>query len=106
MGISPRTRVITRRGRNNLQLKQHGKREFIKALEAVSADGFVFQSYLIGKTRYQPQEGVRSPARDAVLGGLQKCRIVPYTTTLEPSSAKSQTLSASRAPPVTCEFLL
>ena len=49
MGISPRTRVITRRGKKNPRIKQDGKRECITALEAVSADGFVFPSYLIGK---------------------------------------------------------
>ena len=49
MGISPRTRVITRRGKKNPRIKQDGKREFTTALEAVSADGFVFPPYLIGK---------------------------------------------------------
>ena len=49
MGISPRTHVITYRGKKNPRIKQDGKREFITALEAVSADGFVFSSYLISK---------------------------------------------------------
>ena len=49
MGISPRTRCVTKRGRNNPRVKQDGKREFITALEAVSADGFVFPSFLIAK---------------------------------------------------------
>jgi hypothetical protein len=49
MGISPRTKVVTRRGKNNPPTKQDGKREFIPALEAVSADGFVFPPYPIGK---------------------------------------------------------
>ena len=49
MGVAPRTRVITRRGKKNPRVKQDGKREFITALEAVSADGFLFPSYLIGK---------------------------------------------------------
>ncbi|KAF8536329.1 hypothetical protein BDD12DRAFT_748815, partial [Trichophaea hybrida] len=42
MGISPRTRVVTRRGKKNPQVNQDGKREFITALEAVSADGFLY----------------------------------------------------------------
>ena len=33
----------------NPHVKQDGKRDFITALEAVSADGFLFPSYLIGK---------------------------------------------------------
>ena len=49
MGISPRMRCITKRGRKNPRVKQDGKREFITALEAVSADGFVFPSFLIAK---------------------------------------------------------
>ncbi|KAF8241457.1 DDE-domain-containing protein, partial [Wilcoxina mikolae CBS 423.85] len=49
MGISPRTKVVTRRGKKNPRIKQDGKREFIPALEEVSADGFVFTPYLIGK---------------------------------------------------------
>jgi len=48
MGISPRTKVVTRRGKKNPQIKQDGKREFITALEAVSADGSVFPAYLRG----------------------------------------------------------
>ena len=44
MGISPRTRCVTKRGRKNPRVKQGGKREFITALEAVSAHGFVFPS--------------------------------------------------------------
>lgn len=42
MGVSPRTRVITRWGKRNLRVKQYGKREFITALEAVSAGEFLF----------------------------------------------------------------
>jgi hypothetical protein len=49
MGISPRTKVVTRQGKKNPGIKQDSKREFITALEAVSADGFVFPPYLIGK---------------------------------------------------------
>ena len=49
MGIAPRTRVITQWGKKNVRVKQDGKRDFITALEAVSADGFVFPPYLIGK---------------------------------------------------------
>jgi hypothetical protein len=49
MGISPRTMVVTRWGKKHPRIKQDGKREFIPALEAVSADGFVFPPYLIGK---------------------------------------------------------
>ena len=36
-------------GKENPHVKQDGKRDFITALEAVSADGFVFPPYLIGK---------------------------------------------------------
>ena len=43
MGVSPRTRGLTRGGKS--RVKQHGKRDFITALEAVSADGFAFPSY-------------------------------------------------------------
>ena len=43
MGVAPKTRV-TRRGKKNIRVKQDGKREFITALEAVSADGFPFPS--------------------------------------------------------------
>ena len=46
MGVAPRTRVITRRGNKNPRVKQDGKREFITALEAVSADGFISLSIL------------------------------------------------------------
>ena len=49
VGLSPRTRVITRRGKKNPHVKQDGKRDSITALEAVSADGFVFPPYLISK---------------------------------------------------------
>ena len=48
MGAAPKTRV-TRLGKKTLRVKQDGKREFITALEAVSADGFPFPSYPIGK---------------------------------------------------------
>jgi len=50
MGISPRTKVITRRGKKNPHLTQSGKREVITGLEAVSADGLIFPPYLIGKS--------------------------------------------------------
>jgi len=49
MGYSKRTKVITRRGRKNPRVKQSGKREFITAVEAVTADGFVFPPLLIEK---------------------------------------------------------
>ena len=49
MGISPQTRCIIKRGRKNPCVKQDGKWEFITALEAVLADGFVFPSFLIAK---------------------------------------------------------
>lgn len=48
MGISPRARV-TRQGKKDPRIKQGSKREFTTSLETVSADGFVFPSYLIGK---------------------------------------------------------
>jgi len=49
MGISPRTKVITRQGKKNPRVTHSGKRKFITRLEAVSADGFIFPPYLIGK---------------------------------------------------------
>ena len=49
MGVAPRTRVLTRRGKKNPFVNQDGKRDFITAPEGVSADGFLFPSYLIGK---------------------------------------------------------
>ena len=49
MGVVPRTRVLTHRGKKNPRVKQDGKRDFITALEAVSVDRFLFPSYLIGK---------------------------------------------------------
>ena len=42
-------RVIARRSKRNPRIREGGKRELFNALEAVSADGFLFQSYLIGK---------------------------------------------------------
>ena len=59
MGVSPWTRDITRRGEKP-RIKQHGKRDFITALEAVSADGFAFLSYLIGEGSSFIEEGTRS----------------------------------------------
>jgi len=49
MGYSKRTKVLTRRGRKNPRVKQDGNREFITAIEAVAADGYVFPSFLIEK---------------------------------------------------------
>ena len=49
MGVARKTRVVTCRGKKNLRVKQDGKREFITTLETVSADGFPFPSYPIGK---------------------------------------------------------
>jgi len=49
MGISQSTKVITRRGKMNPCVTQSGKREFITELEALSAHGFIFPPYLIGK---------------------------------------------------------
>jgi len=49
MGISPRTEVITRRGKKNPHVTQSGKCKRITGLEAVSADGCIFPPYLIGK---------------------------------------------------------
>lgn len=49
MGYSKRTKVITQRGRKNPRVKQDGSREFVTAMEAVLADGYVFPSFLIEK---------------------------------------------------------
>ena len=68
MGISPRTCCITKRGRKNPRVKQDGKREFITALEAVSADGFVFPSFLIAKGskhRFDWYKNVHEEDKDA-----------------------------------------
>ena len=51
MEMAPRTRVATRRGKKNPRAKQGGKRGFIAALRAVSADGFPPPSYLNGNGR-------------------------------------------------------
>jgi len=48
MGISPCTKVITRRGKKNPRVTQSGNRELITGLEAVSADGFIFLHYFNG----------------------------------------------------------
>ena len=48
VGYSKRTRVITRRGQKNSRV-QDGSREFITVIEAVTADGDVFPSFLIEK---------------------------------------------------------
>jgi hypothetical protein len=49
MGISPCTKEITRWGKKNPRGTDSGKRKFFTGLEAVSPDGFIFPSYLIGK---------------------------------------------------------
>ena len=49
LGFSARTRVITRKGKKRPYVKQDGKREMVTALEAVSADGYVFPSFIISK---------------------------------------------------------
>jgi len=49
VGYSKRTRALTRQGRKNPRVKQDGNREFITAVEAAAADGYVFPSFLIGK---------------------------------------------------------
>jgi len=51
MGCSKRTKVLTRRGRKNPRVKQNGTREFITAVEAVAADGYMFPSFLIEKSK-------------------------------------------------------
>jgi hypothetical protein len=49
MGISPSTKVITRRGKNNTRVTQSGTRKLITGLKAVSPDDFSCPHYLISK---------------------------------------------------------
>jgi len=49
MGYSKRTKVVTGRGQENYRVRQDGTREFITAIEAVTADGYMFPSFLIEK---------------------------------------------------------
>jgi len=53
MGISPWTKIVTCKGRKNTLVKLDGKQEFISALQTVSADGFIFPSFLIAKRAVQ-----------------------------------------------------
>ena len=68
MGISPQTCCIIKQGRKNPCIKQDGKREFITALDAVLADGFVFPSFLIAKGvkhRFNWYKNVHEEDKDA-----------------------------------------
>jgi len=49
LGISSKTKVITRRGKKNPYVKQHGEREMVTLVEAVTAHGYIFPTFLITK---------------------------------------------------------
>lgn len=49
MGYSAKTKVITQRGKKNPFVKQHGAREMITLVEAVTASGYVFPTFMITK---------------------------------------------------------
>ena len=49
LGYSAKTKVITQRGRKNPYVKQDGKHEMLTLVEAVSANGFLFPTFLITK---------------------------------------------------------
>jgi hypothetical protein len=49
LGYSSMSKVITRRGKKTPYVRQHGKRELVTLVEAVSADGYVFPTFLITK---------------------------------------------------------
>jgi len=49
LGYSAKPKVITRQGKKAPHVKQHGQREMVTLLEAVSADGYVFPSFLVTK---------------------------------------------------------
>jgi hypothetical protein len=49
LGISSKTKVLTRRGQKNPYVKQHGEREMITLVEAVTAHGYVYPTFLITK---------------------------------------------------------
>jgi len=49
VGYAKHTKVITRRGWKNPWVKQHGSHKFVTAVEAVSADGYIFPSFIFEK---------------------------------------------------------
>ena len=49
LGYSAKTKVLTRHGRKNPRVKQHGKRELLTAMEAVAANGYVYTPMIIAK---------------------------------------------------------
>jgi hypothetical protein len=49
LGYSSKSKVITRRGKKTPYVRQHGKRELVTLVKAVSADGYVFPTFLITK---------------------------------------------------------
>lgn len=49
LGFSSKTKVITQRGKRNPHVKQHGEREMVTLVEAVTADGYIFPTFLITK---------------------------------------------------------
>jgi hypothetical protein len=49
LGYSSKSKVITRRGKKSPYVRQHGKREMVTLMEAISADGYIFPTFLITK---------------------------------------------------------
>lgn len=49
MGYSAKTKVITQRGKKNPFVKQHGAREMITLVGAVTVSGYVFLTFMITK---------------------------------------------------------
>ena len=58
MGYSKQTKVVTRRGQKNYHVKQDGTQGFITAIEAVTADGYMFPSFLMRKVRSTISDGI------------------------------------------------
>ena len=47
LGYSPKSKVLTRASRRNPRAKQDGSRKFLTAVEAASADGYIFTPFII-----------------------------------------------------------
>ena len=47
LGISSKMKVITQRGKKRTKVKQHGKREMVTVVEAITAVGYLFPSLVI-----------------------------------------------------------
>jgi len=49
LGYLAKTKIITKRGQKHPYVKQDGKREMVTLMPAVSANGFLFPTFLITK---------------------------------------------------------